>query len=596
MAAHPNWRVAQDDEFSPAMLTRSATEARKGERSMPIKETLTAKPVTLADILSNGKRYLVPSFQRDYAWGEDEWRELWADLVLLNKASDELSNHYLGALVLQPTGQQSESRIIDGQQRLVTLIQLLVEREIEPADNRERIRLLQEKFVSTKDSASLQRQSRMRLNDHDNPFYETYLVQGNVPSRPAALRGSEAKLYGAYRYFDSEIEALLGPQASGSELARFLDGTVGLRLRFIEIEVADEETAFTVFETLNARGVALGTADLLKNFIFATANKGGKSDLGQAQTWWDEIVTLVPLDHVATFLFHRLSAVVPDLREKRVFSEVKQLVPRSQDVFEFLREMKDAAEIYSALDDPESDFWGEFAEARPAVRVLDLLRVDQCRPVILAAFRGFADKPEKLVRLLRHLVVISLRAKVARINTGDLQRAYQSAALRIERNELKSPLAIARALSGVNPSDDDFRSYFSQLTLDPKGPNKKMVRYLLVELEAAWGGQRIDFEGSDATIEHILPENPSSGWDAFPPQDRAPYLRRLGNLTLLEYEINRRLGSAPYDVKRERYAQSTFRMTRSIVQTEWSPAAVRARQMTMAEKAVGIWRIEDQPD
>lgn len=588
------------------MLTASAALAAKARTRMPIKETLTAKPVTLADILSNGKRYVVPSFQRDYAWGEDEWRELWDDLVLLNKASDEISNHYLGALVLQPTGQQSESRIIDGQQRLVTLsllslavirrIQRLVDQDIETSDNKERIRLLQEKFVSTKDSASLQRRSRLRLNDHDNPFYETYLVQGHEPSRPAALKGSEAKLYGACQYFGKEVEALLGPDASGSELARFLDATVGLRLRFIEIDVADEETAFTVFETLNARGVALGTADLLKNFIFATANKGGRSDLQQAQTWWEEIVNLVPLDHVATFLFHRLSAVVPDLREKRVFSEVKQLVPRTQNVFEFLREMKDAAEIYSALDDPESDFWAEFVEARSAVRVLDILHVDQCRPVILAAFRRFAGKPEKLARLLHHLVVISLRAKVGRINTGDLQRAYQSAALRIERNELKSPLAIARALSAVIPPDDDFRSSFSQLALNPKGPNKKMVRYILVELEVAWGGHRVDFEGSDATIEHILPENAASGWETFPPQDRAAWLGRLGNLTLLEYDINRSLGSAQYDIKRAGYAKSAFKMTQSILQAEWNPAAVRARQMSMADKAVSIWRIEDQQD
>lgn len=64
---------------------------------MPIKASLTAKPVTLGDLLSNGKRYVVPSFQRDYAWDESEWRELWADLVDLSNATDERTNHYLGS-------------------------------------------------------------------------------------------------------------------------------------------------------------------------------------------------------------------------------------------------------------------------------------------------------------------------------------------------------------------------------------------------------------------------------------------------------------------------------------------------------------------
>jgi uncharacterized protein with ParB-like and HNH nuclease domain len=49
---------------------------------MPIKETLTASPAALADVLSNGKRYLVPHFQRDYAWGETEWSELWTDIAV----------------------------------------------------------------------------------------------------------------------------------------------------------------------------------------------------------------------------------------------------------------------------------------------------------------------------------------------------------------------------------------------------------------------------------------------------------------------------------------------------------------------------------
>jgi hypothetical protein len=54
--------------------------------------------------------------------------------------------------------------------------------------------------------------------------------------------------------------------------------------------VEDDETAFTVFETLNSRRVALGTADLLKNFVFSTAAKGGQDDLEQARIWWDQIV------------------------------------------------------------------------------------------------------------------------------------------------------------------------------------------------------------------------------------------------------------------------------------------------------------------
>jgi hypothetical protein len=571
---------------------------------MPIRETLTAKPVTLAEVLSNGKRYIVPPFQRDYAWDSDEWAELWADILEVHRAAPE-SNHYLGALVLQPAGERSDSRIIDGQQRLVTLsllalavigqIQRLAEQGTgqDAEDNRERVRLLREKFVSTKDSASLQHKSRLSLNEHDNPFYQTYLVQGQLPSRPSTLRGSEARLYRAFRYFDAAVGELFGGTASGADLAGFLDGSVAQRLRFIEIVVEDDETAFTVFETLNSRGVALGTADLLKNFVFSVAARGGQDDLALARIWWDQIVGLVPLDQVATFLFHKLSTRVPDMREKRVFTEVKQIVPKRSSVFDFLRETKDAAEVYAALDDPRGDFWADFPDARRHVQVLEILRVEQCRPVILAALPRLAERPDRLARLLWNLVVVSLRASVGRVNTGDLQRAYHGVAYQIEHRELKSPLAIARGLAGVTPSDDAFKAAFSQLVLDPRGPRKRLVRYLLAELEVGFGGQRIDFDSADATVEHVLPDNASSGWDAFTHEDRQRDVRRLGNLTPLEHHLNKGLGSADYGRKRDAYAQSGYRLTQSIVQAEWTPAAVRDRQAQMAEAAVAIWRVDD---
>ncbi len=571
---------------------------------MAIRETLNAKPVSLGEVLSNGKRYIIPPFQRDYAWGETEWSELWADLVELSKATSDRDNHYLGAVVLQLSGSRSDSNIIDGQQRLVTLsllalaiigrIARLADQKHDAENNRERVRILREKFVSTRDSASLQHRSRLKLNDHDNGFYQTYLVQGLEPPRPAALKGSEERLYKALKYFNLQVEKLLGEDATGPMLAGFLEDTVMARLRFIEIVVEDDETAFTVFETLNARGVALGTGDLLKNFIFAIAARGGTSDLELARLGWDRILRRVTMDHVATFLFHKLAGSVPELRERRVFAEIKQIVPLKRSVFNFLREMEEAAEIYAVLDDPNSSFWNEFPGAKRHVRVLELLRVEQSRPVILAAIPRLA--PDKIARLLHNLVVISLRAKVARFNTGDLQRVYHITARKIELGELKSPLAIARSLSSITPADDVFKTAFSQLERDPKGPDKRLVRYLIAELEVGFGGQFIDFDGSDATIDHILPENPSAGWEAFSAEDRVRDVRRLGNLTPLEFTLNRGLGSAAYDQKRAIYQKSRYRMTQAILPAEWNPTAIRARQVEMAERAISIWRIEaDEP-
>ena len=74
---------------------------------------------TYRKLLGNGLTYRVPRFQRDYSWGEDEWDDLWQD-ILGTVPTDGEPAHYMGYLVLQTTDDK-QFDIIDGQQRLTTL-------------------------------------------------------------------------------------------------------------------------------------------------------------------------------------------------------------------------------------------------------------------------------------------------------------------------------------------------------------------------------------------------------------------------------------------------------------------------------------------
>lgn len=567
---------------------------------MPVRETLNANPATLGEIFSNGRRYVVPPFQRDYAWTHTEWLELWDDLRKVSTPG-EGAEHYLGAIVVQqmPDGRRS---VVDGQQRLVTLsllalavinrIEALAESGIEAEENRTRVRLLREKFVSTQSPASLQHHPRLRLNETNNPIYSTYLVAGERP--PKGLIGSNKALVKALQFFSEKIAALFKDQMNGEHLASFLNTVVANRLRFIEILVEDDETAFTVFETLNARGVALGTADLLKNYLFQLASRGGQQDLELAATLWSQATTRVPLDQLSKMLFHRLAGDVEDLREKRVFSAVKARVPKQTGVFDFLRDMHRTAEVYAALDDPSSALWHEYPDARLEVARLKLLRMTQARPLILAALPRFSDAPEKLANLLRRLICVGVRAWIARLNTGDVQRAYHKAAYQVSHGALRSPRAMVAALHTIHVEDEPFEAAFSQIALDPKGPRKKAVRYLLSALEADAGGQPIDFERGDATIEHVLPTNPAGDWSAFSAEDRRRDTVRLGNLMPLEYALNRALGNHAFAEKRTVYGQSSFTLARRVADFEaWSPATIRQHQASMAKQAVRIWTLAD---
>ena len=79
---------------------------------------LNTRTINYLELIGNGKHYRVPPYQRDYSWSEEQWDDLWNDLMDLRADPEE--RHYLGALVVEERGDR-EFLIIDGQQRLATL-------------------------------------------------------------------------------------------------------------------------------------------------------------------------------------------------------------------------------------------------------------------------------------------------------------------------------------------------------------------------------------------------------------------------------------------------------------------------------------------
>lgn len=73
-------------------------------------------------LIGNGRRYIVPKFQRDYSWDSEQWDDLWVDI---DKMISENGDHYMGYLVLQTTNNK-EYLIIDGQQRFTTITLIIL--------------------------------------------------------------------------------------------------------------------------------------------------------------------------------------------------------------------------------------------------------------------------------------------------------------------------------------------------------------------------------------------------------------------------------------------------------------------------------------
>ena len=302
------------------------TDCYAGLKVLSMKPSLLDTSTTsFQELLASRQRLAVPPFQRDYSWREEQWEDLWNDVVELGATTNE--NHYLGTIVLKNDGEMLE--IIDGQQRLATLtiIAVAVVRRLretagdllgDKADA-ERADLLAQLYIGGKDPTKLIALSNLTLNAVNNDFFQEYIVNGSI-CNTSNISGSNKLLLSCLQYFYKKITEYKDGRATGPDLSELLDTLVGRRLIFIRISVDNEMNAYTVFETLNARGLELTATDLLRNYLFSIVEPETRPALERK---WLRIIDLCGSDRFPEFLRYYLLMRASKVRTQLLFKIVK---------------------------------------------------------------------------------------------------------------------------------------------------------------------------------------------------------------------------------------------------------------------------------
>ncbi|MCP5267793.1 MAG: DUF262 domain-containing protein [Zoogloeaceae bacterium] len=556
---------------------------------------------TFRKLIGNGLTYRIPRFQRDYSWTNDEWEDLWMDLLGTLKEDGE-SAHYMGYLVLQSADDKTFD-VIDGQQRLTTIsiivlailknIQRLINAGNDAEPNTRRMDQIRQTYVGYLDPVTLVARPKLTLNRNNNTYFQTYLVPlGHLPQR--GFRASEHSLRKAFEWFDKRVaEYLKGSTGDeGMRLAKLVED-ISDRLFFTVITVTDELNAYKVFETLNARGVRLSATDLLKNYLFSVLDRGGETDheLRNLEDRWEAIVGRLQSENFPDFLRVHWNSRRSFARQADLFKTIRTQVSTAEAVFQLLRNMEEDLDTYLALSSPEPSDWP--LEDKQLAGVLKTFRVRQPFPLLLAAKRIF-DAPD-FTGLLRATVVISMRFNViGSYSTAEQERKYNEVAERVARNELKNLGQALQSLRSIYPDDAAFRTAFAEKAIrTTDSRNNRVVRLILCALEKHLSGQAHDFASDAFNIEHVLPQNAPDGWGGIGNDDAEALVYRLGNMTLLQAGANRDLGNLDYAQKRTTYQQSGFAITKKLGDdhAEWTPERIAAQQNWMAAQATAIWRI-----
>ena len=323
------------------------------------------------EIVGNGVRLEVPRFQRDYAWERHHWADLWEDIEI---AQSEGAYHYLGFVVLQRRG-DNHYAVIDGQQRLTTLSLLVVGamRVILAKggpDAAARADVLRASFIGRRDLVTLATSNKLSLNRNNDSFYRTYLTELTPPPK-TGLRASERALAEAADFFEARLRGL----EDGAAVARTIEFVAG-HLFFTVITVTEELNAYRVFETLNARGVQLSAADLLKNYLFSVVDRGDSHStrLDDLEEHWSRILEQLGKDSLLDFLRTFWNSHYGQVRAPQLYRTIRSTITEPGAVFELLRALDASVQAYVALRDPNHELWERQPEIARHLSTLKLLR------------------------------------------------------------------------------------------------------------------------------------------------------------------------------------------------------------------------------
>ena len=560
--------------------------------------------ITYRKLLGNGLNYRIPRFQRDYSWSDEEWEDLWADIVETTRDGGEPA-HYMGYLVLQSKDERT-FEVIDGQQRLTTLsiivlavlrnLQRLVDDKVDPENNAKRMDQIRQSYIGYLDPVTLVARSKLTLNNNNDSYYQSYLVPlRNLPQR--GFKASEHAMRKASEWFEKRIREHVKPVAEtgsdeGVRLAKLIEA-ISDRLFFTVITVTDELNAYKVFETLNARGVRLSATDLLKNYLFSVLHREGQheQEMKSMEERWESLVGRLGGESFPDFLRMHWISRHSLVRQSELFKTIRNQVGDKSKVFSLLKGLEDDMDTYLALVSPDGSNWP--IPIKNFARELRMFSVRQPFPLLIAARRVLDDNDFET--LIRTLVQISFRYNViGSQQTSEQERVYSAAAERISGGALLTVRPILDALRPVYLTDKAFIAAFSEKIISTKSSrNQRIVRYVLCKLEHQVSGKDYDFDSDTFNIEHVLPQNPGSNWPLFNDDQAEASVFRIGNMTLLKTSTNRDIQNFSYSEKREVYRASDFQITRKISEenSEWTTERISARQADMARTASGVWRV-----
>lgn len=599
-------------------------------------QNVSNKPVAELFSSENQVSYYIPKYQREYIWSKFNWESLFDDI------DESVGGHFLGSIICINTQLDShraaELELVDGQQRTTTISLLYLALykyflENMPADDEE----AKHELFSFKKKIVLQNKTprvtpsytASNLDDYNWIFYEVLGNGVNKPSKKPKFLGLR-RMYKAFDYFydrlnenDDDGNSLFTYQKAQDFLRKLNMATI------VKIDVNGHSDAFTLFETLNNRGVPLSAVDLIKNKLLGkleknALKKGDNTTLDENYERWSTIVTNLT-DEYSTqerFLrqFYNAFKVIPEIEVKKTPKAMKsnliliyeELIDR--DANAMLERLEECSEIYSKnIDYSNNEIPKELVYA---LRNLENVNGADAYMLLMFLDKKFSINSEQKIQTIDLLCKYFIRRNVTDYpNTRNLTNYFidiieELNALEVYDFEKAKEIFLRLG----RPADDEL--FASKLRGNVYEENVGAVRYILSSIELSetqTDENYTNFYERDKkkfiwTIEHILPQGDNipkdwvqmiaDGDGNLAKEIKSNLVHRLGNLTLTGY--NSKLSNMSFEKKKTRqqdgknigYLNKLWLNNKLKDKDSWTGDDIKERTELLVNKAIDLFSFD----
>jgi len=583
--------------------------------------------------------YFIPKYQREYIWGKHNWELLFDDILNNEK------EHFLGSIICinskDDALEADKLELIDGQQRMTTLSILLSalyihlftiiknsELDEEEEDElKAELRNLKYKIVLKSDKKTLRLQPSLSGNNSIDYEYIISKELGFFNTVSSVANAGNRRLYKAFRYFQNRLNETR--KEGETEIKIFdLHKTLSLLKKInsaiiVKIEVNSLSDAFTLFETLNNRGVPLSPIDLIKNSFLNELEKINQNSIDDNYNKWLNLINNLSEDYSIQerFLRHFYNAYKNEEsinvkgRTKALRSNLIEIYDTliKRNAVEFFDRLYNSSEYYNQLINPQNE--ANSKEVKDGL--IDLINIGAAPSyaLLLYVFEKFKIQNKEKIELISFLVKYFVRRNITDTPpTRDLDNIFIDIISKLHIKGEYDFEIIKETLKERMASTELFKEKLSGKIYDE---NSGATRFILCKLEEINKTKEtfVNFWARDEkgkfiwTIEHIFPqgENIPTDWiDMIANGDKKKakeiqdkYVHTIGNLTLTGY--NSKLSNFSFEKKRDRvnkenvnvgYKNGLFLNEDLKNEDKWTEDKIIKRGEKLKEKIIKLFEIE----